>query len=157
MPPTLATRKPIEKLDAADLRAFPVWEYAIDEEGNGEQDETLVRPVDSVHIPKGQYSQIVAADFLTASGRKLNGFMIVTAAKRAIEIGPGAIIGRAGYLPLPALSRSDAARDAVNWDLELRDGLLIALGEPESDVFPLRYSLRSAIQGERNRRSDIMP
>src|SRR3954462_3252023 len=46
MTTSLTTRKPVDELTAADLEAFPVWEYADDEEGDDEdQDETWVRPV----------------------------------------------------------------------------------------------------------------
>lgn len=33
---TLKTRKPIDKLRPADLRAYPIWEFADDEEGEGD-------------------------------------------------------------------------------------------------------------------------
>jgi hypothetical protein len=34
---TLKTRKPVVNLTVSDLRAFPIWEFAIDEEGEAEQ------------------------------------------------------------------------------------------------------------------------
>lgn len=45
MPTTAETRKPIDGLTLADLEAFPIWEFAIDEEGVEGQDETWVRPL----------------------------------------------------------------------------------------------------------------
>jgi hypothetical protein len=44
MQATIATRKPVDELTASDLEAFPVWEFAMDEEGVEEQDETWVKP-----------------------------------------------------------------------------------------------------------------
>jgi hypothetical protein len=82
----------------------------------------------------GTYSQIVAADFLTPTGRRLNGFMEVTTAKSKIH--PGAILGRVGYRLLRA-----------------RDGLLKALACTEPDVFPLRYEIRVRIEGEKQNRN----
>ena len=37
-------RKPVNELTLDDIRQFPVWEYALDEERDDEQDETTVRP-----------------------------------------------------------------------------------------------------------------
>jgi hypothetical protein len=45
------------------LSAFPIWEYASDEEGVKGQDETWVRPVDAQVVRKGQWSLTVAAEF----------------------------------------------------------------------------------------------
>jgi len=41
MPPTLATRKPVDELTAAELETFPVWEFAVDEDGDGEEQDHL--------------------------------------------------------------------------------------------------------------------
>ena len=152
MSATLKTRKPVVKLTVGDFHAFPVWEYAIDEEGEGEQDETWVRPVDTAAIRKGAYSQIVASDFATAGGRRLQGFMIVTTADGEVEVDAGAIVGSIGYRVLPHLSRKLAVRRNAPWVVEARDRLLLALGQHEADVFPLRYTLRAAIRGEKERR-----
>jgi hypothetical protein len=37
-------RKQINELTAVDLESFPVWEFALEEEGNEGQDEATVRP-----------------------------------------------------------------------------------------------------------------
>ena len=58
-----ATRKPIDQLTPEDLEAFPIWEFATDEEEDDERDETWVRPVDAAFIEPDQYSLSVAADF----------------------------------------------------------------------------------------------
>jgi len=156
VPATLKTRKPVVKLTVADFRAFPVWEYAIDEEGEGEQDETWVRPVDCAAIPKGAYSQIVGSDFVTSAGRRLQGFMIVTTANGHVEVDAGAILGRIGYRVLPPLSRKLAVRRRASWVVEERDRLLLALAQREAEVFPLRYSLRAAVRGEKEIREGVL-
>jgi hypothetical protein len=38
-------RKQVDELKAADFEAAACWEYAVDEEGNEEQDESTVRPL----------------------------------------------------------------------------------------------------------------
>jgi len=156
VPATLKTRKPVVKLTAGDFHAFPVWEYAIDEEGEGQQDETWVRPVDCATIRKGAYSQIVAADFATPAGRRLQGFMIVTTADGQVEVDPGAVVGGIGYRILPHLSRKLALRRKASWVVEARDRLLSALGQREADVFPLRYSLRVPVRGEKEMREGFL-
>ena len=156
MPPTLKTRKPVVKLTATDLRIFPVWEFAIDEEGEGEQDETWVRPVDCTAIRKGSYSQIVASDFTIPASRCLQGFMVVTTANGKVEIRAGAVVGRTGYRVLPTISRKLAAARKYEWSLRVRDRLCQALGVREADVFPLRYTLRVSIRGERGTRAGVL-
>ena len=148
MLPTVKTRKPVVKLSSTDLRTFPVWEYALDEECRGKQDETWVRPVDRQTVRKGAYSQIVASDFVTSSGRKLQGFMVVTTASDPISIGVGAIVGAVGYRVLPALSRSLAKKRRADWSIREREQFLLVLGEREERVFPLKFTLRVAISGE---------
>jgi hypothetical protein len=157
MPATLDTRKPVVKLTAADLREFSVWEYAMDEEGVGEQDETWVRPVNGNAVRKDTYSQLVATDFTTPSGRKLQGFMEVSTAEGRVEIEPGAVIGKVGYRVLPHMSRKQAIRRNADSAIEDRDRLLSALGQPEEDVFPLRYELRVPVRGEKEVRVGGIP
>lgn len=156
MSPTHKTRKPVVKLTATDLRIFPVWEYSNGEEGEGEQDETWVRPVPCTAIAKGAYSQIVACDFATPAGRDLQGFMIVTTARGEVEIAAGAVVGRVGYRVLPTVARKLAAARKYEWSLCERDRLCQALGVREPDVFPLRYSLRVLIRGERETRAGVL-
>ena len=103
MQATLKTRKPVDKLTAGDLVAFPIWEFASDEEDVEGQDETWVRPVGRKQVPAGAYSQLVASDFTTACGVKLQGFMTVTTANE-IEISAGAIVGDGFYCVLPGMS-----------------------------------------------------
>lgn len=144
------------KLTAGDFHAFPIWEYAIDEEGTGMQDETWVRPVDCAAIPKDAYSQIVASDFATPAGKRLQGFMIVTTANGPVEIDAGAVVGRIGYRVLPRISRKLAVKRKASWIVEARDRLLASLRQREGDVFPLRYSLRVPVRGERAVREGVL-
>jgi hypothetical protein len=144
------------KLTPADFHAFPVWEYAIDEEGEGEQGETWVRPVDCAAIRKGAYSQLVASDSATPAGRRLQGFMIVTTAHGQVEVDAGAVVGSIGYRVLPHLSRKLAVRRNAPWIVEARDRLLSALRQREADVFPLRYALRVAVRGEKEMREGVL-
>jgi hypothetical protein len=153
---TLKTRKPVVNLTVTDLRIFPLWEFAIDEESKGDQDETWVRPVNCDTIPRGAYSQIVASDFSTVAGRDLQGFMVVTTARGEVKITAGAVVGRVGYRVLPNVSRNLAAASKHEWVLRERDRLCRALNAKEADVFPLRYSLRVPIRGEQEVRTGML-
>lgn len=134
VPATLKTRKPVVKLTGRDFSSFPVWEFAIDEEGEPGQDETWVRPVDCRVIGRGAYV-IVASDFSTRAGRPLEGFMTVSTTDKEVEVGGGAVIGRAGYRVIPSVSRKLAVARRYKWALRERDRLVEALGETEDDVF----------------------
>lgn len=140
MPTTMLTRKPIDALTHDDLEAFQVWEFADDEEGTEEQDETWVRPVDTAVIPQGAYSLSVAARFTTAAGLELVGFIGVST-DDAFEISHASLITSNRYLYLPAVSYADAETDY--------NELAAALEQPLSAVFPLRFELRVLLDGER--------
>jgi len=154
--PTLNTRKPVVKLKVSDFRTFPIWEFAIDEEGENGQDEKWVRPVQCSVLPLGAYSLLVATDFTMSSGRRLTGCMSVSSAHGKIEISPGAVLGRVGYKTLPTVSRALAVRRQYDWSISGRDALIRALGVPENEIFPLRYTLRVVIRSEKKLRTGVI-
>lgn len=146
---TLKTRKPIHRLNLGDLDAFPVWEYAADEDTAAGQDGTWVRPLKNPSIPKGKYSLTVAADFKTANGRSYRGFVGVTTADKGFEIGPGVILdGRYPYLFIPSPESVTA---------KAKGELAAGLGLHEAEVFPMDYKLRVPMQREKVRRSGQLP
>lgn len=65
-------RKPVCELTLDDIRQFPVWEYALDEEGEDGQDETTVRPceISQVLAPS---DIIVRTRFTLADGTEMFG------------------------------------------------------------------------------------
>ena len=148
--PTLDTRKPVDQLAPDDFAAFPIWEFALDEEASEaepEQDETWVRPVDASAVPADAYSLLVAADLTTASGQPLQGFVGVTTAG-ALQIGPPILLANGRYLPyLPSAAAFLRPKPhAGEW-------LAAQLGVPVAELFPLRYTLRVSIDGEAAPRS----
>jgi hypothetical protein len=134
--PTLSTRKPIDQLTADDLVVFPIWEFATDEEDTEGQDETWVRPVDAPAIRTGLWSLSVAADFRTASGLLVPGFVGVTTAD-GIELGHSVLLPDAKYVFVDVRDESARSRTARALDLI------------ESKLFPLTFTLRVRIGKEK--------
>jgi hypothetical protein len=69
-------RKQVYDLTLADLRRFPVWEYALDEEGAEGQDEATVRPFLYVGALASSHSTLkVYASFALADGSEMWGYL----------------------------------------------------------------------------------
>ncbi len=69
-------RKQVYELTLDDLNQFPVWEFALDEEGEEGQDEATVRPCEvlgSLDPSAGMF--IVRAMFTLADGSKMQGYL----------------------------------------------------------------------------------
>jgi hypothetical protein len=75
-------RKPVNELTPEDFQRCPVWEFALDEEGEPGQDETTVRPYQAGHIlnPSDE-TFLIRASFTLADGTKLPGFLTPSASK----------------------------------------------------------------------------
>jgi hypothetical protein len=144
----LNTRKPVQLLNSADFAAFPIWEYADDEEATTGRDETWVRPVDSAIIPRRSYTH-AAADFTTASGQQLSGCVTVSTLDAKPEVCQGAI-----FHDKKTLFVSNT--EAFGFQ-ESRDELLQALGLAEKQVFPLRFRLRVQLTGKAEPLVGVLP
>src|SRR6185436_19790600 len=73
---TTKIRKSVSELSTGDLEAHPVWEFALDEEGDEGQDETTVRP----HPVSGELDPsagmfVVCARFRLADGSEARGYL----------------------------------------------------------------------------------
>ena len=146
MATTIATRKPIDQITAADLVDFPIWEFCLDEEGVEGMDETWVRPLAAAAVPNGAYSLSVAAEFETASGLRVNGLIGVTTIAGEVEIAYPVLLFDGKYLFVPSQHDMQIGPD----DEKLRRAVVDALGP--SPVFPLRYRLSVSIEGETSHR-----
>ena len=143
MKPSLKTRKPIDQLRIADLEAFPIWEFATDEEETEGQDETWVRPVKAKRIPVDAYSLSVFAKFTTPSGVELRGIVGVNTAE-GYEAVHAAVLTEENYIfiPWPGMAGAQKlARDAAK-----------ELGLKAKNLFPLFYRLAVLIDHEGNPR-----
>jgi hypothetical protein len=69
-------RKQCCELTLDDLSKFPVWEFALDEEGVEGQDEGTVRPCEiSAALDPSERTLIVRAEFTLADGTKMSGWL----------------------------------------------------------------------------------
>jgi hypothetical protein len=131
MPPTTATRKPVDELTALDLEAFPVWEFALDEEeADEEQDETWVKPVPTGEVPADGPALSVAVVLRLANGQVYPGVMFCDT-HAGLDIAAIALLTTEGRL---LFSQSDSPS-------EIRRNLK-RLGLAHRDVFPLDYCTR---------------
>jgi hypothetical protein len=69
-------RKQVYELKPEDLSAFPIWEFALDEESEPDQDEATVRPYAfSASVDPSDGMFIVAARFWLADGTEMRGYL----------------------------------------------------------------------------------
>lgn len=135
---SLETRKPVDKLTLSDFKAFPVWEYAIDEEAREGRDETWVRPVNTSVVPRRSYTH-VAADFSAPCGKQFLGYVTVSTLDGPPDVCQGVIHCNRNYLfiPNPEQFRFEDSRKE----------LLDTLGLKESELFPLSFRLCLPVAG----------
>ena len=146
MKPSLKTRKPVDQLRVVDLEAFPIWEFATDEEDDDNMDETWVRPVKAKSIPVDAHSLSVFAKFTTSSGVELKGMVGVNTAEE-FEAVHAAVVTEENYIfiPWPGLTGApELARNAAK-----------ELGIKATDLFPLTYRLAVVVDGEVNLRVGV--
>jgi hypothetical protein len=85
----LASRRPIRKVTRADLQAYPVWEWALNEDDTGGQGESLIRPTGLDRIPAGSAQQyIVAATAILNDGSRLPACAEVTVGEKRQRVAP---------------------------------------------------------------------
>lgn len=61
-------RKPVDELTIEDLKENPIWEWAIDEEENEEQDETWVKPSEQRNFTEELNGSIVLGELNINNG-----------------------------------------------------------------------------------------
>lgn len=66
----MSKSKPIDKLTLEDFKDNPIWEWAIDDEQNEEQDETWVRPSETNNFTEELNGSVVSGKLETNDGEK---------------------------------------------------------------------------------------
>jgi hypothetical protein len=124
-------RKQVTDLRSDDLAQFPVWEFALDEEGVEGQDEETVRPrpdLDRADPAEGMF--VVQAEFVAADGTRFEGYVSpdedaeVSFTQPTIVTAEGQVRFWFGGVP----PRRDELEAAYR-----------TLGKTAAELFPLRY------------------
>jgi hypothetical protein len=143
---TSSAPKPVDELTEADLRAFPMWEYALDEEDT--YDETFVRPLELASVPLDSWSIQIAARYWLRSGAEYFGCADVSLAADPQRILPQFIVVGGKSVALPYPPAADAIPD-VDLGIDLaRHNLPKALGLPIEDILPAKFQLLVLVEGE---------
>ena len=142
--PDEGTRKPVDDLTPRDFSAFPVWEYANDEEGIPGRDETWMRPVQS--LPVSDLSNRIAA----VPARLANGESLLAALSNVSLDQPS---DQEHFLVI-GLYRADGEQFVLaryhdhHRSTHGSQQLAAFLGLPLDDVFPISYDLSSVAVGQ---------
>jgi hypothetical protein len=134
-------RKQIYELVPADLEQFPIWEQAIDEEGEEGQDEATMKPRPDLDVgDPDEGLLVIRAELVAADGTRFDGYV---APSHEPEI---------GYLQPTAVTD----RGQVNFWLGgfgPREGQLERayelLGKTAEQLFPVRYRALVPYKGAR--------
>jgi hypothetical protein len=136
----MRVRRQVYELTTADLDEFPVWEFALDEEGEPDQDEATVRPwQDALPLDPNEGMFVVRAGFLLADGTRLVGYLTPPVqgddsigTVQPIVVTPDGQVGF--WCGLMAQSGETLAANYAK------------LGRAASAVFPLRYASEVEIE-----------
>lgn len=66
----MSKSKPVDELTIENFKNSPIWEWAIDEEENEEQDETWVRPSETINFTEELNGSIISGELSTNDGEK---------------------------------------------------------------------------------------
>jgi hypothetical protein len=122
----LASRRSIRKIARADFAAYPVWEWALNEEETSGLDESFLRPTEHASIAPGLPGQyVVAASATLSDGQVLPACAEVTVGAKRLTVAPLSLFVQDRQLDfagpetttvLSHLTGQDGAR-AVSWSL----------------------------------------
>ena len=134
-------RKQVDLLTLADVEENPVWEFALDEEGEEGQDEETVRPYQlTPPLDPSVGLLIVRAKFALADGAEMEGYLTppFDGSPAIGSIQPTIVTdqGQVGFWY--GIVAPDKDRIAQNYRL---------LGKSPSQVFPLKFRSTVEIMG----------
>jgi hypothetical protein len=134
--------KPVDQLTAADLTAFPVWEYDLNDEATDGRDETWVRPVELYPVAD------LANRIIGTSVTLHNGVRMVA---RLGNVALGSETATREFLTLNLWHRDQWTGLARYFDVDhARRGpraLSQQLGLTVDGVFPILYDISAHAQG----------
>jgi hypothetical protein len=134
-------RKQVYNLTLADFDRFPVWEFALDEEGEEGQDEATVRPFQ--FIPPLKPSDglfVILSDFILADGTRMQGYLTPPAQEtNDVRMSQPIIMTEHGQVALwYGILKPSAETISENYRL---------LNKTSAQVFPVRFKSTVEMQG----------
>ncbi len=131
-------RKQVYELTISDFEQFPVWEFALDEEGVEGQDEATVRPYQfNPPLDPGDGLMVAKAAFTLADNTKMNGYIYPPFPDDATMgfIQPVIIVGQQQVMFWYGIMEPD--QDILSQNYQL-------LGKDANEIFPLKF--RSVVE-----------
>jgi hypothetical protein len=139
--PTPPLRKSVTELVPADLERYPIWELALDEEGEEGQDETTARPrpdLDRAAPSHGYF--IVRIELLSADGTRFDGYATPWPDGEPSSVQPTIVTDRGQVrLWLGAFGPRPGGLEHA----------YALLGKTADQLFPLAYRALVAVDGPR--------
>jgi hypothetical protein len=127
-------RTQVYELAQADLDRFPIWEFALDEEGEDNQDEATVRPWERGEpLDPADGMFVVRATFVLADGTTLGGYL-------APPVQGDDSMGTIQPVVVTAQGQVGFWCGVTTPTAEWMQGAYAQLGRDAAGVFPLRYS-----------------
>ena len=125
-------RRQVYELTLSDIRADPIWEHALDEEGIEGQDEATVRPRPDLRVADPREGMLIArSSFEAADGTRYAGYVYPSHDQDPGFLQPTIVIDD-GQIDFWL-----GAHDAIGPD-DLRP-LYALLGKTAEELFPLTY------------------
>lgn len=110
----------------------PIWEFATDEEGDEDQDETTLRPrLDIKHADPSEGILIVECEFETGSGKKLRGLCTPHFDNSLSYIQPYILTDNGMGMFWFGMAKPDA---------DTKKKIYESLGENVSTLFPIKFN-----------------
>lgn len=142
MASNFSTRKTVYLVTREDFADYPIWEWAIGEEGSDGEDESFVRPTPLASIPKREFAQfIVAANATLRRGSVMPAYAEVTVKGEAITVNPMSIFLYDRHLDIVATETTRA----------------LSYLTQEVDNYPATWALTVPIDGETKLRHGKVP
>lgn len=134
----LSVRKPFSRITRADFAAFPVWEWADDEEGVEGQDESFVRPTTHATVPKADFAQfLVQSKVRLRNGTEMAGCVEVTVQGRRVHCVPTVVFMLDRHLDFVGLETTR----------------LLSRYTKTSNNFPVKWELSVPLAGQKKARA----
>ncbi len=143
-------RKQVYELTLDDLRKFPVWEFRLDQEGEGGRDECTVQPYTAPGpLDPAECMFVVRAVFILADGSRMQGYLTPPARGDA-DIGtlqPIIVTDRGQVRFWCGITAPDLKRLTRSYDRLGKDARHVFPVQFESDVKLVGGPIRGSVQG----------